>query len=107
MKYVSLPFLAASLMIYGTSARAEHEVHLRGLFNLAEWKGALLEVKHSLARSSRPPMIFTMSRLAKAGEKFEDATIKGGHLNFEILEINIEGESVKLRENGMGISLRP
>jgi len=100
MKYASLPFLAASLMTYEASARAEHEVHLRGLINLPESQGALLEVKHSLARSNKPPMIFPMTRLVKPGEKFEDATIKGAHVTFEILEINIEGEWVKLREDG-------
>ena|SRR6266496_3818154 len=74
MKYVPLPILAASWMLCAASARAEHEVHLRGPFNLAEWQGALLEVNHSVARSNGPPIFFPpMTRLVKPGEKFEDA----------------------------------
>jgi hypothetical protein len=90
-------------MICGAPARAEYEVHLKGLINLAEWQGALLEVNHSLARSNQPPMIFTTTRLVKSGEKFEDKTIKGAHVSFEVLRINMEGaegEYIRLRENG-------
>ena len=101
MKLVALPLVAASFMACGASALTEYEIHLRGLFNLGEWRGALLEVKHSLARSNRPPVFFpSMTRLVKPGEKFEDQTMKGAHINFGILEINTDGERVKLRENG-------
>jgi len=41
-----------------------------------------------------------MTRLAKPGEKFVDQTIKGAHVNFEVLEINTDAEWVKLLEDG-------
>ena len=101
MKYASLLLVAASFVARADSAVPEYEVHLRGLFDLTEWRGALLEVKHWLPRSNRPPVYFpSMTRLAKPGEKLEDRTMKGAHINFEILEILTDGERVKLRENG-------
>jgi len=48
-----------------------------------------------------------MTRLVKPGEKFEDNTIKGAYVSFEILRINMaapEGEYIRLRENGNDVS---
>ncbi len=103
MSLVRFSILATWSVICVTAARADHVVHLRGLINLTEWQGALLEVNHSLARSNQPPAIFTTTRLVKSGEQFEDKTIKGAHVSFEILQINMEGpggEHIRLRENG-------
>ena len=84
-------------------AHSDHSTYLRGLINLPELKAALLEVNHSLVNSSRPPTVFTMTRLVKTGETFVDQTIKGDHIQFEIIEINVGRQTVRLRENGKEI----
>src|SRR5204863_455801 len=71
---------------------------------LPELRAALVEVEHSLrSGSNTPPHIISTTRLVKAGESFEDQTIKGAHVQFEILEIDIKSETVKLREDGKAV----
>jgi hypothetical protein len=95
MNYFSRTLLAVGWIVCCRSALAEHETHLRGIINLPELQGALLEVNHTLW-----PSPITVTRLVKAGESFEDQTIKGAHVQFEVLEINVGTEKIKLRENG-------
>lgn len=107
MNYFSLTVLAVGCMVCGSSAHAEHATHLRGIINLPELRAALVEVKHSLrSQSNTPPYIISTTRFVKAGESFEDQTIKGAHVQFEILEIDIKSETVKLREDGKDVVCR-
>jgi hypothetical protein len=107
MKSFSLSFLAVGWMMCCSSALAEHATHLRGIINLPELRMALVEVKHSLrSGSNTPPHIISTTRLVKVGESFEDQTIKGAHVQMEILEIDSRNETVKLREDGKDVVCR-
>jgi hypothetical protein len=88
-------------LLVESSVSAEHQTYLRGIVNVPGLQIALLEIQHTLVKpTNAPPVIITTSRLARAREQFEDQTIKGGHFQFEVLEIDFARETVKTREAG-------
>lgn len=105
MKSFSLSFLTVGWMMCCSSAFAEHTTHLRGIINLPESRTALVEVKHLLGTNTQPHIIST-PRLVKVGESFEDQTIKGAHVQMEVVEIDAINETVKLREDGKDVVCR-
>ena len=88
-------------LLLGFSARAEHQTYLRGIVNVPGLQVALLEIQHTLAKpSNAPPVTITTSRLVRAGQQFEDETIKGAHFQFEVLQIDFAKGTVNTREAG-------
>lgn len=79
-------------------ALAEHTVRSRGVIILPESRSVLLEVSHSFPISTSGFMVTT--RLSKEGEAFEDQTIKGAHVQFEVLKIDSRNGNVILRDDG-------
>jgi len=84
----------------GSPLCAEHTTNLKGIVNLPDLRAAVVEVKHSLSRGTNTPSIISTTRLVKVGESFKDQTIKGAYVQFEVLEIDVSNETVKLREDG-------
>lgn len=88
-------------LLLGFSALAEHQTYLRGIVNVPGLQMALIEIQHTVAkRTAAPPVVITTSRLVRAGQQFEDDTVKGAHFQFEVLEIDFTKETVKAREAG-------
>jgi hypothetical protein len=88
-------------VLLSSSAIAEHQTFLRGIVNAPGFQVALLEIEHTLGKPGIvPPVPIKTSRLVRAGERFEDNTIKGAHFQFEVLEIDLAKETVKTREEG-------
>ena len=101
MKRTSQIILILCSLLPGASARAEHRTYLRGIVNVPDLQVALFEIQHTLVkRSNAPPVITTTSQLVRAREQFEDKMIKGGHFQFEVLEIDFPRQTVKTREAG-------
>jgi RNA polymerase sigma factor (sigma-70 family) len=76
----------------------EYGVHIRALVNLPEFKAVLLGVQHhSLDRSNAPPML--VRRLLREGEVFDDRSIRGGQVTFEVMAVDMLHASVQLRED--------
>lgn len=100
MKRIKLSAFVLCWLFLGSSARADHLTYLRGILNTTGTPSALLEIHHSSGplANSRFPTI--NSAWHRAGEKFEDATLKGEHFTFEVLEIDLAKETVKTREAG-------
>jgi hypothetical protein len=88
-------------LLLTSSARAEHQTYLRGIVNVPGLQAALFEIQHTLLkRSNAAPVITTTSWLVRARQQFEDKTIKGGHFQFEVAEIDFPRQTVKTREAG-------
>jgi hypothetical protein len=101
MKRTPQIILILCSLLLGSSALAEHQTHLRGIVNVPGLQAALFEIQHTfLKRSNAPPVITTTSRLVIAREQFEDETIRGGHFQFEVAEIDFPRQTVKTREAG-------
>jgi hypothetical protein len=101
MKNRSQIILILFSLLLASSARAEHQTYLRGIVNVPGLQVALFEIQHTLLkRSNAPPVITTTSRLLRAQQQFEDETIKGGHFQFEVAEIDFPRQTVKTREAG-------
>jgi len=100
------PLLWLMLLLYcsllAPAARAEHQTVLRGIVNAPGFQVALLQIQHTLpsTRSNAPPTVIATSRRVRAGETFQDATIKGANFQFEVLELDLAKETVKTREDG-------
>jgi hypothetical protein len=76
----------------------EYGVHIRALVNLPQFKAVLLGVQHhSLDRSNAPPML--VRRLLREGEVFDDRSIRGANVTFELLAVDMLTASVQLRED--------
>lgn len=77
----------------------EYSLHLRAIVGLSDLKAALLEVQHhALDRPGVPP--FVIRRILAEGEVFDDASIKGAHIHFELLQVDSRYGNVRVRENG-------
>jgi hypothetical protein len=101
MKRTPQTILVLCSLLLEFSARAEHQTHLRGIVKVPGLQAALFEIQHTLLkRSNAAPVITTTSRLVRAGQQFEDETIKGGHFQFEVAEIDFPRQTVKTREAG-------
>ena len=71
------------------------------MVNVPGLQVALLEIQHTLVkRTNAPPVVNTTSRVVRAGQQFEDDTIKGAHFQFDVLEIDFPRQSVTTREGG-------
>lgn len=87
-------------LLLSSPARADHQTFLRGILNTTGTPSALLEIHHSFGPTIKAGPSITNTTWHRAGEQFEDATIKGAHFKFEILEIDLAKETVKTREAG-------
>lgn len=103
MKRIHLNLLILFCLLLRFSVLAEHRTYLRGIVNVAGLQVALIEIEHTITlakRTNPPPTIITTSHLVRAGQMFEDATIKGAHFQFEVLEVDFPKATIKTREAG-------
>lgn len=98
------PLLAFLAAVVCPSVHAAHTTHLRGIIHVPEMKAALVEVVHDIKRPpTKPHHVVSTTRLLREGEFYEDVTIKGAVVAFEILRIDPATESVLVRENGEAV----
>ncbi len=88
---------------YGTGVREvgqkEYSVHLTGFINTTDTKIAILEIRHHFfGRSNTPPL--SVRKILTEGEAFDDMSVKGAHVHFELLQANFDVLGVRLAENG-------
>jgi RNA polymerase sigma factor (sigma-70 family) len=76
----------------------EYEVRVTGIVVLPDFKAALFEVRHrSLSRSIESP--FMVKRILREGQAFDDMSVRGAHVRFELVQIEAETGTITAREN--------
>ena len=100
MKRIHPLALVLSWLLVSPSARAAHQTFLRGILITTGAPSALFEIHHSFGPPINARSSIINTSWHRAGEKFEDATLKGFHFTFEVLEIDLAKETVKTREAG-------
>jgi len=78
----------------------EYSVRLRGMVGLSDFKMVLLEIQHhSLDRPNVSP--FVLHQDLKEHETYDDYSISGAYVRFELLEVDPEKGSIRMRETGL------
>jgi len=101
MRLINRILLGLCCLVPNSVVPAEHQTHLRGIVNVPGLQFALLEIHYTLGKpGDAQPTIITNSWRVGTGQQFEDATIKGGHFQFEVLELDLAQETLRTREAG-------
>jgi RNA polymerase sigma factor (sigma-70 family) len=95
----STPREGARLTARSMLPEREYSVELRALAELPDFKGALVAVHHhSLDRPNAAP--FVAKRVLRESELFEDRSVRGAYVRFELLQVAVQAGEVRLRANG-------
>jgi RNA polymerase sigma factor (sigma-70 family) len=76
----------------------EYSIQVRAIVATGRFKAAFIEIQHhSLDRSGTS--LFTVRRVIKEGETFDDMSIADAHVRFELLQADAGSGRIRLNEN--------